>query len=151
MLQQYTSSLPLMTNGQGDARVSMAQHDKACLHTLHLHSFALEYRLSAKVCPDMCCRCQLKKNLEECIVGMSSSSITLNNCCLRSSEGVAIDMTGTSVLRMSYGSVQDCVGKTSKQIYSTSLKTQVRVTIVAGDCSHDVCLRWSMVVGAEQL
>jgi len=47
--------------------------------------------------------------------------------------------------------VQDCVGKTSKQIYSTSLKTQVRVTIVAGDCSHDVCLRWSMVVGAEQL
>jgi len=82
---------------------------------------------------------------------MSSSSITLNNCCLQSSEGVAIDMTGTSVLRMSYGSVQDCVGKTSKQIYSTSLKTQVRVTIVAGDCSHDVCLRWSMVVGAEQL
>ncbi|KAA6428841.1 MAG: hypothetical protein FRX49_01716 [Trebouxia sp. A1-2] len=55
-------------------------------------------------------RCQLKKNREECIVGMSSSSITLNNCCLQSSGGPAVDMIGTSVLRMSYGSVQDCVG-----------------------------------------
>ncbi|DBB01102.1 hypothetical protein WJX77_003106 [Trebouxia sp. C0004] len=54
--------------------------------------------------------CQLKKNLEECIVGMSSSSITLNNCCLQSSEGPAIDMTGTSVLHMCNGSVQDCIG-----------------------------------------
>ncbi|DBA69639.1 TPA: hypothetical protein ACH3X2_012700 [Trebouxia sp. C0005] len=54
--------------------------------------------------------CQLKKNREECIVGMSSSSITLNNCCLQSSGGPAVDMIGTSVLRMSYGSVQDCVG-----------------------------------------
>ena len=50
--------------------------------------------------------------MEECIVGMSSSSITLNNCCLQSSEGPAVDMTGTSELQMSHGSVQDCVGKT---------------------------------------
>ena len=71
----------------------------------------LSIKLSAEVCPNLCCRCQLKKNLEECIVGMSSSSITLNNCCLKSSEGPAIDMTGTSVLRMSCGTVQDCVGE----------------------------------------
>ncbi len=123
----------------------MAQHNKGQC------SFALEHQTSAKVCPNLCCRCQLKKNLEECIVGMSSSSITLNNCCLQSSEGPAIDMTGTSVLRMSCGTVQDCVGKTSKQILLTALKAQKCMAIVAGDCSDDVYLRWDMVVGAEQL
>lgn len=92
------------SHGRSDSRVSIAQHDKA--------PCSLSIKLSAQVCPDLCCRCQLKKNREECIVGMSSSSITLNNCCLQSSGGPAVDMIGTSVLRMSYGSVQDCVGKT---------------------------------------
>lgn len=60
------------------------------------------------------CSCLLENNKEECIVGMGNSTVNLVNCNMQSSGGPAIDMTGTSVLHVNQGSIQDCVGKTTK-------------------------------------
>ena len=53
----------------------------------------------------------MEQNEEECIVGMGASEIELDDCCLNSSQGPAIDLSQTAKLNMSQGSVLDCVGK----------------------------------------
>ena len=44
---------------------------------------------------------------------MGNSTVNLVSCNMRSSGGPAIDMTGTSVLHVNQGSIQDCVGETT--------------------------------------
>ena len=56
-------------------------------------------------------RCSLEKQEEECIVGMDSSSLNLSDCCMHSSQGPAVDMSGASKLCMNQGKVEQCVGK----------------------------------------
>ena len=56
-------------------------------------------------------RCSLEKQEEECIVGMDTSNVKLSDCCMHSSQGPSVDMSGASKLYMNRGSIKQCVGK----------------------------------------
>ena len=55
-------------------------------------------------------RCSLERQEEECIVGMDTSNINLSDCCMHSSQGPAVDMSGGSKLCIIRGSINQCVG-----------------------------------------
>lgn len=69
-------------------------------------------------------RCSLEKHEEECIVGTDTSNIDLTDCSMYSSQGPAVDMSGTSKLRISRGGIKECAGGLSCQCLHLFCRSQ---------------------------
>ena len=106
------------SQGSRTCLTNNCRHCKAALFARKETNTARKFATQVELVPKQhwsCHRsCLLENNKEECIVGMGNSKVNLVNCNMRSSGGPAIDMTGTSVLHVNQGSIQDCVGKTTK-------------------------------------
>ena len=87
-------------------------------------------------------RCSLEKQEEECIVGMDSSSLNLSDCCMQSSQGPAVDMSGASKLSINRGNIEQCVGKSDWSCPAILFTHQVYTFVFC---------RWGLDVGQQPM
>lgn len=99
-------------------------------------------------------RCLLDKHEEECIVGMDNSLVDLADCHMHSSQGPAVDLSGKARLKMSQGSIKECVGEMHRRLSSCMLEVPREMDPafkLRSTTTSSLFCRWDMDVGQQHM